>query len=39
MIRVIFRMINGNCHDKLCFYNYPVVKFKYDNKTNDIYVY
>ena len=28
-------MIKGNCLDKLCFYNYPVVKTKSDNDNNN----
>ena len=33
-------MIKGNCLDKLCFYNYPVVKTKSDNNNNnEIYIY
>ena len=31
------RMIKGNFLDNLCFYNYPVIKTKYDN--NNIYIY
>ena len=34
-------MVKGNCLDKLCFYNYPFVKTKYDNNkyNNNIYIY
>ena len=32
-------MIKGNCLDKLCFYNYPVVTTKSDNNNNNIYIY
>ena len=30
----LVRIIKGNCLDKLCFYNYPVVKTKSDNNNN-----
>ena len=30
----LVRMIKGNYLDKLCFYNYPVVKTKSDNNNN-----
>ena len=30
----LVKIIKGNCLDKLCFYNYPVVKTKSDNNNN-----
>ena len=29
----------GNCLDKLCFYNYSVVKTKSDNNNNNIFIF
>ena len=31
----LVKIIKGNCLDKLCFYNYPVVKTKSDNNNNN----
>ena len=35
----LVKIIKGNCLDKLCFYNYPVVKTKSDNNNNNNNIY